>query len=211
MKMEDIMKKHLFIVVCILLSSLLFSIDSRKSNFRVGGSYFNYINSAIPLIDNVKCKSEKQPGMHCEVLIPLKNFNNLDLLVGGVWVISYSEAIRHTMDTSYDYTRNSEISGGYLGVHSSFGKVVGFEGSASIGYFGHYGSISKQFGDSSEPYVYTYAAGSSVGGYFSAGPYVNIGPISCAVNAFLVSAGSETGIYTRSFGIKMMLGTSLNF
>ncbi len=212
------MKKKITVLMALALSivftNTLMAQEKRKGNFRFGMSYFDRIKAITPWVDlqeynqDYPDDSDEGVGFHCEVYLPIKNINNINLVLGGLYVYGEDgdEQGSHGSEESYSVEYKTEIIGGYVGLRSSIGKSIGIEGSACIGYFAHMGIKQVNYGDLG----FSQSAGSSFGGIFNAGPFIEIGKFNCSVNIYFVGAGGETEDYASSFGTRLLIGTSFN-
>ena len=206
------MKKNVTVLMTLALSIIftntLIAQEERKGNFRFGMS-FDVIHTIIQPVDDSDCDSDEAMGFHCEVYLPIKDFQNINLVLGGLWIDGYedNDYLNHEGNET-DITSRSEIIGSYVGLRSSIGKSIGFEGSACLGYFAHRGTIEKS--EEGTEIGFSQSAGSSLGGLFSVGPFIDVGKLNCSLNIYFVGAGGETGVYTSSGGVRFLIGTSFN-
>jgi len=191
------MKKRFIIAMFIVLIYASAYSQELTSNFRIGVSY----NTLYSHLSN----EQGGIGLHGEVYIPIKAIKNVQFLIGGI----STEAKLENYGEEEDYDGHqpnlwSNFVGGYLGLRSSVGKSFGFECSAGIGYFSYRQSINQ----SSEPST-NYVAGSSFGGIFSAGPFINISKaFNLSINGFAAGNGGENAAFSSLFGFRLLLGSS---
>ena len=206
----------LFIVLIFTISKSVLALDDYSGNFRFGISYTNNIHSTIPSIygdeEYYFCSAEGI-GYNCEVYFPLKNIKRIHLLLGGVYINGKSFKEYLNTDANWEKVEMynySEIIGGYFGLRSSIGNKFGLEGSASIGYFAHRGTMEVTYSEGDLSQNISELAGSSLGGIFSVGPFIEFGNFNASINILIIGAGSETGIYTSSMSARLLIGTSFN-